>query len=378
MQSLFADTPPEECCDKDDEPEPPEPPKEPVDESNSEVVVSVDPNEKVAPMGTGEKHYINHGDRLTYTVYFENKSDAKAPAQEVFIEDYLDSSLDYTTLRVESFSFGNVLVANPKESFVFNTRETILDYRADESKQWWVDMSNTFDGNTGLLKITFRTLDPETEDLPEDALAGFLPPENGTGRGQGYIVLSVETKKDLSPGTVIKNKASIVFDTNEPIVTNEAFNTIFEDISFTPFTTDAITGNSPFTVKFNTAGLTGESFEWDFGDGSDKVAGQTTEYTYKYGGIYTITLTVTHADGHKEPLTKTVTLTGDYQRGNADGRGGVDINDALLIAQYDVRLKTQSDLPGFSAADADKNGEVDIFDALKIAEFDAGLIQSLD
>ncbi len=67
----------------------------------------------------------------------------------------------------------------------------------------------------------------------------------------------------------------------------------------------------------------------------------------------------------------------EYERGDADGNGKIDIDDALIIAQYDVELKTQYEVPGFAAADVDGNGKVDIFDALRIAEFVVGLIPEL-
>jgi hypothetical protein len=66
------------------------------------------------------------------------------------------------------------------------------------------------------------------------------------------------------------------------------------------------------------------------------------------------------------------------QRGDADGSGGVDIFDALIVAEYDALIKTADDLPGYSVADADCSGSVDIFDALRIAEFDALMITNLD
>ncbi len=81
-------------------------------------------------------------------------------------------------------------------------------------------------GQAGCLKVVLRTLDPETGDLPEDALAGLLPPEDGKGRGQGHISFSIQSRSDRTKGTVIKNKATIVFDTEQPIVTNEYSNTV--------------------------------------------------------------------------------------------------------------------------------------------------------
>ena len=54
------------------------------------------------------------------------------------------------------------------------------------------------------------------------------------------------------------------------------------------------------------------------------------------------------------------------------------IFDALLVAEYDARLKDQTQVPGLAACDVDCDGFVTIFDALRIAEYDAQLIDNLD
>jgi outer membrane protein assembly factor BamB len=239
-QSIITLVPPEGCCQEKDQedpipPDPPKPPKEDIGEGSAQVIAPIDPNEKVAPQGEGEEHAIDAGDRLRYLIYFENQPEATAPAQEVFITDCLDYGLDWTTLKMEDIAFGDHALANSQDTPIFHARVTIPDYREGEEKQWWVDIDAGFNGTSGCLETTFRTLDPETGQLPEDPLAGFLPPEDGSGRGQGYIAFSVETKKGLEPGTTVKNDASIVFDTSEPLVTNEVFNTIAEgDISVDP------------------------------------------------------------------------------------------------------------------------------------------------
>ncbi|MBC8255426.1 MAG: hypothetical protein H8E35_15560, partial [Ardenticatenia bacterium] len=79
---------------------------------------------------------------------------------------------------------------------------------------------------TGQVEWTFRTLDPETGELPEDALAGFLPPNDETGRGEGHVVFSIRPNSDRPDGTVLTNQATIVFDTEASIVTNEVTNTL--------------------------------------------------------------------------------------------------------------------------------------------------------
>ncbi len=68
----------------------------------------------------------------------------------------------------------------------------------------------------------------------------------------------------------------------------------------------------------------------------------------------------------------------DYLFGDADGNGKIEIFDALLIAQYQVGLKTRDQVPGFAVADVDEDGTVDIFDALKIAMYIVGEISGLE
>ena len=45
----------------------------------------------------------------------------------------------------------------------------------------------------------------------------------------GFISFKITPHRDAPLGTVIKNKAAIYFDYNEPIITNETFHTIQED-----------------------------------------------------------------------------------------------------------------------------------------------------
>ena len=52
-------------------------------------------------------------------------------------------------------------------------------------------------------------------------LTGFLPPEDGTGRGQGYFSYTVDPRADLATGTEIRNVALIRFDFQEVIGTNQ-------------------------------------------------------------------------------------------------------------------------------------------------------------
>jgi hypothetical protein len=46
-------------------------------------------------------------------------------------------------------------------------------------------------------------------------------------KSQGYISFALKLKSTLLPGTITKNTASIYFDFNKPVKTNEVVNTIF-------------------------------------------------------------------------------------------------------------------------------------------------------
>lgn len=66
----------------------------------------------------------------------------------------------------------------------------------------------------------FMSIDTDT-GLPPDVLTGFLPPEDGTGRGMGHFSYVIRAKTGLSTGTRIHNVAEINFDFAETIATNQ-------------------------------------------------------------------------------------------------------------------------------------------------------------
>jgi RHS repeat-associated protein len=190
-----------------------------------ELLTPGDPNGKYGTPGAGPSRRVHVGDTLSYTLFFQNVPTAGAPAQEVFLDDLVDPSLDLSTLRVAEIGWGAESVLPPPDTASFALRTRVPDWRAGNAKPWWVDVASEL-GAGGRLRFTFRTIDPETGELPEDPLAGFLPPDDPTGRGQGWVTFTARTKTGLPTGTRIVNSATIVFDTEAPITTNEVFNTI--------------------------------------------------------------------------------------------------------------------------------------------------------
>ena len=204
------------------------------DSESTDIIRPVDPNEKAGPAGIGEQRLVGVNDTLEYIIYFENVITATAPAQEVFIVDYLDPDLDWSTFRLIEIAWGDHIIAVPENTSDFYTRETVEDYREEVEKSWWVDVQVALNYATGRVRWTFRTLDPQTEDLPLDPLAGFLPPNDETGRGEGHVAFTIRPRAGSPDGTVLTNEASIIFDTNDPIVTNEVTNTIRQPKLYLP------------------------------------------------------------------------------------------------------------------------------------------------
>ncbi len=194
-------------------------------QGNNENTRPFDPNEKVGPQGVGDNHIVTGDEPFSYTIYFENDPElASAPAQEVFVTDVLDDNLDWSTFRITEIVWGDYSVEIPADAGVFYSQETVRDYRPQVGKSWWVDVLVEREGAT--VQWTMRSLDPDTGELPEDALAGFLPVNDDSHIGEGHVSFTIWPMPDLARGTVIRNQAEIVFDVNDPIFTNEVSNRI--------------------------------------------------------------------------------------------------------------------------------------------------------
>ena len=150
----------------------------------NDVVASWDPNEMVGPAGVGEKHYISgETQTVNYTILFENKAEAGDAAYRVRVSDALDENV----FDVSTVKFGET----SHEGVGYNWKMT----REGNKLSW------------------------DIEGIE-------LPPNVNAPEGEGYVTFSVDLKPGLAHGTAVKNKATIIFDKNFPIETNEYVNTI--------------------------------------------------------------------------------------------------------------------------------------------------------
>ncbi len=179
------------------------------------VRFSWDPNIKEGPSGYNTLNYTTASDPFAYSIHFENLSSATAPASEVSVTDYLDATkFDLNTFRIAGFGFADTSVR-------INLSEAVIEQDIDlrPSKNSIVRFSGSID-SVNKLSFKFTTFDPATMKLTNSIDDGFLNPNvNGT-EGLGYVSFMINPKTDLSTGTIINNMATIVFDNNDPIITN--------------------------------------------------------------------------------------------------------------------------------------------------------------
>ena len=193
----------------------------------SRVVGSFDPNDKVGPTGSGHlgKGLIEVDEELFYTVLFENDPEfASAPAQKVTIIDMLDENLDLSTFQLMGFGFGETRVEAPARLQAYEIR---LDSVNLDSSELRVDISASLDTNNRTITWVFDSIDPDTGGAPTGIDDGFLPVNDETGRGEGFVTFRIRPKPETPVDTKIFNDADIFFDQNEPIVTPTTKHTIF-------------------------------------------------------------------------------------------------------------------------------------------------------
>ncbi|MBL0315742.1 MAG: VCBS repeat-containing protein [Flavobacteriales bacterium] len=156
-------------------------------ESAPTITCAYDPNDKLAnPIGFTDAHYIEDNTEITYQIRFQNAGNATA--NNVYITDVIDENLNLSTFEL-SFHSHNVM--------------TSIDHEER--------------------RITFYFPDIM---LPDSATTGSL--------SEGFVEYRINAANNLSGGTEIHNTASIVFDYNDPIVTNTTLHTIFDCSNYAP------------------------------------------------------------------------------------------------------------------------------------------------
>lgn len=190
---------------------------------------SWDPNEMVGPSGYRDdmgQFWIKSVASMPYTILFENKAEATAPAHTVFVSD----TLDLAKYDLDGFNFTSVGWGDTIVNIVGGSRkEFVKDIDLRPAKPFIVRTSGKLHPETGIVEWNFITLNPVTMQEEEDPEIGFLPPNDDNHAGEGFVSFVIG-QKHLASGTKIANQASIVFDANAPILTNTYVNAIDDDL----------------------------------------------------------------------------------------------------------------------------------------------------
>lgn len=148
------------------------------DEYCGEATGAFDPNDKQGfPLGFGAERLIEPNTGIEYLVRFQNTG--TAPAHTVIVRDTLDATLDAATLRMGS---------------------------ASHHFEWALS-------GQGILTLTFPDIELPDSNANEPA-------------SHGFFTFNIAQKPDLPDGTEIRNIASIYFDFNEPVRTNETLHRV--------------------------------------------------------------------------------------------------------------------------------------------------------
>lgn len=349
---------------------------------SSSVLSSHDPNGKIT-VGFSDQGFIPPGLAVSYTIFFENQSAATAPALKVVVTDALDAHLDWSTVQLSQIGFNNAVVNVPPG---LQSYSALTSVTTDTNP---VRVTAALNPGTGMITWTMQSEDPVTGSLPRDPLAGFLPPNDATHRGEGFITFSVMPKSGSANGMVIRNQASIVFDVNSPISTNSVTNTIDTISPYSSVTALPATTVTPsFAVSWAGSDQSGSGIaSYDVFVSTDgglfvrwltAVSETSSTFTGAAGHTYAFYSVATDNVGHRQSAPTMAQTSTRVSKGDVNSDGTINVFDALLTLQYAVgliehtpesnaRYLAIADVAPLDATGKPKgDGQVNVFDALAI------------
>lgn len=179
------------------------------------VIWSFDPNDIHGYLSESGSHYMRQEiQNIHYEIEFENDTTlATAAAHTIIVRDTLDASkFDLNSLAAHSVTIGDKRLELSGEQNFART----LDMRPELNVIAQVEQD--YDPTTGIVEWTIQSLDPMTMEPTDDPNQGVLP-VNYNGDGVGFIDYSVNLREAFADGTEISNRAGIIFDQEDQILT---------------------------------------------------------------------------------------------------------------------------------------------------------------
>ncbi len=190
-----------------------------------------DPNDIYGYLSeSGSKFIADSVAKVNYTIEFENDTAfAEASAHTIVIKDTLDNKVfDLKAFVPTSVKLGarevflgeaDVVTKSGVTSFV-----KTIDVRPEINAIAQVE--GTYSQATGIAEWRFTSLDPMTMEPTDDLMQGILPVNYDGTSGIGEVMFEVGVKPNKGDGTEVGNRAGIVFDFEEAILTPTWVNTV--------------------------------------------------------------------------------------------------------------------------------------------------------
>ena len=337
-----------------------------------DVYIPGDPNEMTGYEAPSGSRYMRD-DIVTvgYDIEFENDPEIANSAAHCIV---IENQLDPTKFNLKSFTPKEITLSGKKveldgsKSFV-----KTLDLRPEIDAI--AELQCAYNVQTGLIRWTFTSLDPMTMEPTDDIMQGVLPVNHDGKSGIGNVTYMVDLLKSFPDGTQIPNKASIIFDTNEPIETPLWVNTI-DAVCPEGRVTEAVLANDS-TATICCEGSDTRSGVWkyevyvQYGSGelwekAGECPADSAEISFRvYDGMdYGFCALAVDSAGNVEvkEMAREASL-GTYLNGDANADGTVDIEDVVNAMRY---FLGKTDVIYLKAADITGDGQIDIEDVVGI------------
>ncbi len=331
-----------------------------------EMLGPCDPNDMYGYIAPGGGNHVGlEVKTLDYTIEFENDPElANASALTVKVHNKLDGNVfDLASLVTREVIIGNKKISVPDSHRWVRT----IDMRPEINGV--AQVSFNYDSVTGDANWELSSLDPMSMETTDVINQGFLPVNNDSGDGIGFLSYSVNLKENLADNTEISNKATIIFDANEPIETPSYLNVTDYQRPASRIVNTETNDNRTFT--FTVEGEDDGSGIWFYNlymrnvdDADWKLAGSNYEentFTYSVPGAVENTQFMVIAYDRAGNVQDGTLV--DVKLGDADGNGVVNANDAVIIRNYYVG---KTDVINMLGADASCDGKINAQDALAV------------
>lgn len=215
---------------------------------------------------------------------------------------------------------------DPNDKRVFDLAENPVDRfvpEGDSILHYYIRFQNT--GNDTAFNIFVRdTLDPNLDiqsiqtliashnylmTVQDRAIQWYFPnihlldSFSNEPASHGFIEFEIKYNPSLPAGTSFQNKASIYFDYNAPVVTNET-----ETIICNPVTGSYTSTVSGLNASFTGSAASATTWFWDFGDGATSTQ-QNPSHIYANSGTYTVCMVATNSCGRDDTTCQSITVT---------------------------------------------------------------------